>query len=152
MSDENTMDTENNPLDLAELDTAAAADQGAVLALTHPGRSDIIRNPDGSPGLTLRLLGSDSDKYRKLRHKLQNKRLRGAVRKGRGLEVTAEQLEEENLDLLVACTIGWDGFVLHGQTLAFTADNVRMVFQKFPWVREQAAEFIEDRENFLGNV
>ncbi len=129
--------------DLAAFDTAATADQGAVMPLVHPVSGEPILQPDGRP-ITLTLLGKDSKKYLAAVRAATNKRL--AARK---TKVTAEEIEEETIVGLVAATVAWDGVMWDGEGRDCTPVNVRAFYKRFRAFREAAVDFLEDRSNFL---
>jgi hypothetical protein len=93
-------------------------------------------------------LGSDSEAYRKVKDANTNRRLKAGQR-GRIIEISAEQLEAEETEVLVACTIAWsDNFVIFGEKLPCTPVNARKVY-RIPMIREQVEAWIKDRGNFL---
>ena len=134
-------------MDLSTLDTSATAEAGAAMEVVHPTTGAALLQDDGAP-ITVTLAGEDSDRYRKAERRASNRRLATAA-SGRRVRATAEALESDRLDLLVACTIDWDGIGFDGGEKACTPDNVRAAYQKLPWLREQAEAFIMDRANFL---
>lgn len=134
----------SSSFDLAALDGAATAEEGAVLELRHPNSGELIFTPDGKP-VTIRLAGEDSFLYRRAQHTAQNRRFsRGALTKLR-----AEELENDQVEIYAACTLAWTGIALDGQDLPCTRQNALMVYKRFRWVVDQVADFIRDRANFL---
>lgn len=119
------------------------ADEGAVMEVRHPETEEVIE------GMTLTLLGKDSEVFKRLRRKRQNAALARVSKGKKALDVDAEKMEGEALDDLVALTRGWTGFQLDGQPLEFTPENVRKVFAGWEWLREQAEEFVNSRANFF---
>jgi hypothetical protein len=71
------------------------------------------------------------------------------LRPGQSVPFTAEEQDESGLNLLVACTLAWEGVIVEGVDLPCTPDNVKMVYRRFPWLQEQVTAFIGDRANFL---
>jgi len=134
-------------VDLSTLDTVSAAEEGAVMELRHPATGAVLNQDDGSP-VTITLAGSDSERYRKAERSNQNRRLKNSAGR-RGLTVTSEELENDNLEVLAAATVAWAGIVLHGESLDCTVANARKVFKEIPWAREQAEQFVAERANFL---
>lgn len=124
--------------DLAKLDVSAAAEEGAELELLHPVTGKGL-------GGRIRVVGADSDRYRSAVRSVSSKR----VHKRRRAPLTPEEVEEEGLDILVKATLEWRDIVVDGETLVFTKDNVRNLYRRFPWIREQVDGFISDRGNFL---
>jgi hypothetical protein len=130
-------------LDLSQFDTAKAAEQGADLQLRHPTTDAPL------PDAFISLVGADSDKFQAQRRKQTNRRLENAARRSGVVKLSDEEVQHDQIELLVAATIGWRGLELDGEKLAFSADNARMLYTRLPWVREQVDQFIGDRANFL---
>ncbi len=126
-------------MDLMQLQTQAPAEEGAILEILHPVTFAPL-------GVKLVLLGADSETYRSAQNKLVNARVQN---RGARARLTAEDIEAQALNLLVAATKGWEGVEWDGAPLAFSSDNVRMVYTALPWLRDQAQDFIMDRANFL---
>ena len=129
------------PFDLTTLDTGEAAEMGATLEVLHPTENTPL-------GITITLAGADSDVYRKMVNKSVNKRVQ-RIKPGQSIPFTAEEQEESGLNLLAACTLAWEGVVVEGETLPCNTENAKMVYRRFPWIKEQVDQFIGDRANFL---
>ena len=129
------------PFDLTSLDTNEAAEKGAVCEIMHPTENTPL-------GIKITLAGADSDIYRKTVNKSVNKRVQ-RLRPGQSVPFTAEEQEESGLNLLAICTLAWEGVIVEGEELPCTQENVKMVYQRFPWIKEQVDQFIGDRANFL---
>ncbi len=147
------------PLDLATLDTEVASDKGARIEILHPVA--------GSVGVFITLLGKHSQVFRDIVRDRINRKVRekaNADRRGKAAELpTAEANEAEAIELLVACTLGWDtevrdskGEIIEakptlffgGEELAFSVPNAFKVYKTI-WVREGVDEAIGDLENFM---
>lgn len=146
-------------LDLKGLKVKDLATAGSKCVLRHPGTDEPIT--DNGKALYLLLAGRDSTQYRTAVRK-RNARIvaDSQTRRRKGLsefeaEVMAERSEEEDLTVLVACTLGWGwgeapGTVLmEGEELACTPENARRFYSELPWAVEQAEKHIADRANFL---
>jgi hypothetical protein len=131
-------------LDLADLDTVAAANEGAAMVLMHPGSGEPLRDGNGE-AVAVTLAGMDSEVYRKAQRAAINRRL-AAGKRGK---ITIEDYEHEQIELLACCTLAWHGVVLNGEALECTQINVRRLYQTLPWVREQADAFVAERANFI---
>lgn len=134
-------------LDLASLDTSKAAEEGSTLEILHPTTGRVLSNGDGR-AVTLTLAGMDSQRARKAERAAINRRLKESTRR-RGSGVTADDLDADSLDLLSACTLDWSGFELDGQPMECNLENARALYRRFPWLREQAQAYVDDRGNFL---
>lgn len=129
--------------DLSKLNTAAVAEEGAELDVLHPVENIPI-------GVKIVLAGKDSDRFQKFVRKQANKRT-SKWRPGQKLSFTAEEQEQEKVDLLVACTISWSGVVMNGEEIPFSPEAAKELYSNpgFSWLVEQIDEFIGDREHFL---
>ncbi len=128
-------------VDFTTLDTKKQSEDGAVYRVLSPR--------DGTEtGATIRLAGADSDTYRAIERKQNNKRT-SKISSGRPFTLTQEEVEEDNLKKAMSCTLGWTDMILNGQELECTPENVRMMYERFPWLYEQVWVFIQDRKNFL---
>lgn len=131
-------------MDLGQLDTVKASNSGAVMQVRHPTTGAVI------DGVTVTLLGIDSDAYREREAITADKRLQKILKRS-GNKLSTSEMREDTLNMLVACTVGWEGVVLDGAPLPFNPANARKLYQRVPWLREQVEEFVGDRANFLGN-
>lgn len=123
-------------IDLAALDTVARCDQGAELELTHPGT--------GKPlGIFITLAGVDSRIWRKATAELAEKRL---ARRGR---ISGADVAREGIEILAQCTLDWRGVVVDGEELPCIRDTARALYERFPWIFEQADRFASERGSFL---
>lgn len=138
-------------MDLSSLDTSAQASKGATLELRDPMTDSVLRDEDSGEAVTLTLIGSDAKSYQQAAHKSLNRRLNKKITKAGRLKLSAEELEDDAFALLLISTTGWSHVIVDGNELQFSEINARMVYERFPWIREQADEFINDRMNFLGN-
>lgn len=131
--------------DLSALDTAKAANAGFNVDLYHPANNADL-------GIKIRVLGKDSDEFRRVSN-AQNKRRMDRMQRGgfRNTTPSPEELEQNGIELLAACTLGWTGVIVDGQPLAFSRDNVKMLYGRFPWIKEQVDAAIGDRANFIQN-
>ena len=126
-------------MDLTQFDVVSPANEGVWMNLEHPVTGEPLE-------VKIKLAGVDSDYYKKELRRQQNKRFKKGFRK-----MNAEELESETIELLVACTLDWEGVELEGQTLECNPENVRKIYKQFPWIKEQVDNFINDRANFLKN-
>ena len=145
---------------LADIAPKNIAELGSEVELLHP-------TTNARMGVFLILCGSDSDTFRGIIRRQQNRRLERTkqARNNKPAPLTPEELEEESMDLLVGCTKGWltrikdeKGIVTetrqeldisNDEWLPCTPDNIRRLYNEVPWVKEQADYAIGDRSNFL---
>ncbi|MHB2205071.1 hypothetical protein [Methylobacterium sp. CM6257] len=134
-------------MDLSNLDTTATAEAGATMEVVHPATGAPLTQ-DGGAVVSITLAGQDSERYRKADRRIANKRLQ-ASSNGQRVKLTAEGIESDNLERLVACTIAWNGIGWGGADKECTPENAREAYKRLPWLREQAEAFTADRANFL---
>lgn len=119
------------------------ADKGATLEILHPETEEPI------DGMTITLLGQDSAVFRKMQIAKQQAILNRMTKGKKVAELDAEKLADENIEDLVKLTVKWTGFEINGESLPATPENFRMVYTEWPWIREQAQEFVGNRANFF---
>ena len=111
------------------------------LKILHPGT-------DEPTGLVLNLRPLTDRKVKKVKHDIQNKRL--ASRK---FKVTSEQLENQTLEIHIACVESWEwngDSYWGGKKLDFPEENVREVLSN-PIVSDQVDADLGDIAGFLEN-
>lgn len=123
-----------------DLSTLEPTREGAEMAVRHPATNAPVE------GMSITLLGMDSERALRAQRAATNRRLKQGVQR---MKLTAEELEADGLELLAALTVAWKGVELDGKELPCTAENARMLYGKFRWLREQVDEFTGDRANFL---
>ncbi len=124
--------------DLEALNTNKTSEEGRWLELEHPATNEPL-------DIHLKLMGKDSDQYRKQVRRNQDKNIKKGLRK-----LKSEHLENETIELLTACTLEWRGVVHNGKELDFTKENVRWLYKTYSWAKDQVDEFIGDYSNYMG--
>lgn len=141
-------DSSNVLFDLASLDTVKASNDGAEIEIRHPLTNAPL-------GMFVTVVGKDGDIFRQFQREKFNELLRAeAHAKARGKQTppkSAEDYEDDMLTMLVRCTKGWRNVIYDKEPLDFTAENVRMVYKKAPWFRDQINEAVGDLANFMKN-
>lgn len=140
------------PIDIGSLDTGAASDKGSRIELLHPVSKEPV-------GLGFTVLGKHSQTFRDIVKERINKTVREqsmAAQRGKPAKLkTAEVAEAEAVELLAACTTGWDSgegedyWLINGDKLSFNHANAITVYTQFLWIREQVDAAIGDLENFM---
>lgn len=135
-------------MDLSTLNVVAAAETGEVMTLKHPVTGDDLMtdDPDGPKPQTITLRGSDSEAYRKRSNAIVQQRSKRA-RAGR-LSLSVDEVEEGEIEVLVAATAGWNLWI-NGESPTFSAAAARELYATYPWIKEQAQAFVGERANFL---
>lgn len=122
------------------LDLLSLTSETAVMTAEGPGRSPIAQ-ADGRP-ITITLRSRDSEAYRAAAHASADAYLRGSRPR------RADFLEADQIDLLAACTVEWDGVAFEGQIQPCTPENARKLYRMAPFLRDQVDAFIHNRANF----
>lgn len=138
-------------MDIASLDTRVTCDRGAWLFLHHPKTGQPILDEATGEPVAILLLGKDSETFRKVALAQETARIEKSRRSNGHYRPSAEEINEEVMEVFVACTKDWK-HVRFGspEPLPCTPENVRRVYG-VPAVREQVDAFITTRTNFLGN-
>jgi len=128
-------------MDLANLDLKAGANAGAWIDIEHP----VTRDP---LGIRIKVLGRDSDAFAEIEEKRQREALEAAKQRKKPADpiAAAKELAEA---VLVSCTVAWEGVELDGVELDCTPANVKAVYYRFAWLRDQVDVAIGTRANFL---
>lgn len=147
------MSEEKQTFDLASTDTVKGANRGFDVTLYHPGTQKDL-------DIVITILGKDSDEFQKVSKAQQKRRMskfsKGGFRPNVAFQAAAEELEADNIVLLASCTLGWkqgekNTITIDGAEIAFSRDNAEMVYERFPWIREQIDTAMGDRANFIKN-
>ena len=102
--------------------------------------------------VTISLVSSDSSEYtRAYKDQVTDTISKVAKRAGKGgkFKVTGDSVDNDKLELAIACTKGWVGFELNGKVLEFDPKSCRMLYTRVPFIREQVEQYLNDRGNFL---
>ena len=140
------MSSKKKTVDLAAIDTVKGSNEGFDVQIYHPGTNEDLE-------ISISVLGKDSNAFQKV-SRAQNKKRMTKMQKGGFRNVATvpiEEIEQDGIDLLAACTTGWTGIMIDGKEIAFSKDNAVMIYERFPWVKEQVDTAIGDRANFINS-
>jgi len=105
----------------------------------------IIQLPDGTEtDIKMGVLSADSDEYKKHSHKVRNKNL-----ESRNRNLTAERVEEQTLEIVSRSVKWWENVDDNGTPVECNFNNVKDLFIRFPWMKEQVDVAAGRRVNFL---
>ena len=126
---------------------AVKADAPSRMPILHPATNEPLLCSDGEPAW-IDVHSTDSPAAQKHQRAAQNRRLQSRVRK-----ITAEELENEGIELLAALTAAWRLVGLDGALLDIPCNrqNAAELYAEpsAAWIREQVNSFAADRGNFL---
>ncbi len=128
-------------MDLASLDLTKASNDGAWITLKHPATGEDLSGK-------IKVVGKDSTKFIQLSEEFRRKTMED-MKSNKTMAQKMESAQAQSDAILVACTVDWDGMMLDGKDLPFSEQNVKMVYERFGWIKEQIDTAIADRANFL---
>ena len=122
----------------------ATGDEPIEMQVQHPVTGGALN------GTRLWLYGPDTPQHSKALQEVRRQARKRVMKSGKRALIEDDD-EATGIMVLAHCVARWEGIALEGQELDCTPENVRRVFShpKVSWLRDQAAEFIQDRENFL---
>lgn len=53
------------------------------------------------------------------------------------------------IELLAACTVGWENMMFDGEELSFSKENAKMLYEKVPFIRDQVNRATGNRKLFF---
>jgi hypothetical protein len=110
----------------------------------NEGFDQEILTPQGNPsGVIFRLLGKDGDIFKELRAKQMRNRMARAQQSGKA--PTEDDIEDDVVELLASCTVGWSNL-----SLPYSRENAEAIYRdkKYVSIREQVDYAINNRANF----
>lgn len=126
--------------DLDSLETVSRAEAGASMRLKDPASGKPLAG-------VLVVRGYDSETYKALVNEQQRRRL-DRIR-AQDERPTPEDLDADALELDCALVVGWSGLNVGGRPFEYSGANVRTLFARWPWIREQVGAFAAQRGHFL---
>lgn len=90
----------------------------------------------------VRVAGTYSERYRRAEERMRDRRMKKASR------YSGEQFERDQLRLVAACVLEWEGFFNGGKAIPCDEQNVVTVLQNAPWIQEQIQVGMQDHEGF----
>ena len=97
-------------------------------------------------GVRVKILGIDSDPYKKKQRQITDKRINN-----RKMKITSAELESEGLSLIASCIVEWEGVEDNDGAVLCNESNVRKFLSENTFVKEQIDAAIADRANFIGS-
>lgn len=129
--------TSKKELDLAQYDGMQKSQEDGV---------DVpIVDPHGRRIMTMKIAGPDSQRQKDAVERLVQERIDA----GETAPLDRFQREERQVRGLAMSVIGWSRFVLDGREYTYSVENAQRLFQRFPFIREQAEAVAGSRASFL---
>lgn len=86
------------------------------------------------------LAGPDSDIWVSITRKNQREALKRIM--------GGEASDDDNMQMVLDATLGWEGFTQDSKSLEFSKEAALILYQKAPYIVDQAILFINNRANF----
>src|SRR6516164_2410909 len=99
-------------MDLSSFENAA--EEGALLTIKDPAGHALLQD-DGKTPVTILLAGTESPKWTKAMDNLQNRLMSAKDKRD------ANDLRKDRAALLASVTLDWDGIVVDGKAIPFSA-------------------------------
>ena len=132
---------------MMDLSNLMADVSGSVMTLRHPATDEVISDDKGKP-MTITLVGTDSDQYRKEVKRRFSELQRNKGRKAQSVDL--DDAEQKAVELLTCCTV--DCYIVFDGKAVALADIGKIYSEpKLRWLREQAEAFVADRANFINS-
>lgn len=114
-----------------------------------------LKHPvDGAPlGVYFQLAGPEHPVRQKLALQYSRDLRRKVQKAGKLVLDDPEDEREQELDFLVAATLGWKGLEVDGAAIDYSTSAARSLYQdsRFAWVRRQVRKALDDVEVFIGS-
>lgn len=128
-------------MDLSLFDTSEKSQEGVLYTVLHPGTGL-------ETDIKIRLAGMDSEHYRnevKRQSEIRINRLKEQK------ELSEEEKERLDVQLVVALTLDWEGIQDKGKELKFSKQEATRIYSHigYRWLFNQINQFVGNRANFL---
>lgn len=123
------------------MDISAIKATSRTFELLHPATDEKV-------GIRWTLLPDSDPKIKKLQREFQNRQF-----EKRKMKLSAEQLEANTLETLIAATESWEWYgeeiSFQGEKPEFSEANVRKVLKTVDWIKDQVKDEFNEREAFF---
>lgn len=114
------------------------------VTLLHPNTQEVLTNTDKTP-MTITLYAPHSKAYKSAMHEQTNKQLKKAKGNNKNLEITAEDIEQSSLEVLVKITKAWN-ITYKGEVPKL--GKVKEVYEEVFWIKDQIEEALKSSLDF----
>ena len=117
----------------------------------------VIFDADGEPVAGIRIVGKNSDEYRKENHALRAEGYKKSAKRKTALDASTDEgadqlvhvIDDNQKRLAVAVSVDWYGFTSNGASVAFDKALIATAFDKYPTWQERVSAALENDANFL---
>ena len=114
------------------------------VTLLHPNTGEILSNPDKTP-MTITLYAPHSKVYKSAMHEQTNKQIKKVKGGNKTLDITAEDIEQSSLEVLVKITKAWN-ITYKGETPKL--NKTKDVYEEVFWIKDQIEEALKSSLDF----
>lgn len=123
-------------------DVAALQDDGTFVHLNGLDDMPMYTEGEDPQPIGITVAGIHSRRHRQIEAQLRKRKIRPK-------DLTGERIMQDTIERVAYCTLGWQGFYLHGEEIPATMENVKMVYETFPWILDQVTEAMQDGARFF---
>lgn len=132
-----------------EVEKASTLDFDSIVDTRTAIEELVILDGKGQPTpLKIKLMSLDSDAWRRKQYDTQIENARYAKEDS---NVPFDKISGDAIEQLVTVTVGWEGITRNDCPMPCTPENVRLLYQKAPYIADQVWAFVRRRENFMQN-
>lgn len=149
----------NAPLNIAQTLAVAGFDIANLSAPAARISFDVpvIFDADGEPVAGIRIVGKNSDEYRKENHALRAEGYKKSAKRKTAIDASTDEgadqlvhvIDDNQKRLAVAVAVDWYGFTSNGAPVAFDKGLIATAFDKYPTWQERVTAALENDANFL---
>ena len=123
------------------MDISTLTPNERIIEIKHPANDENL-------GIRVTIVSLNDNKTKQIRRQFINKRLE-LEKKGKSFR--ADDIEENEIDLLIASMTGWDWYdaEFHGEKPEFNENSIKKVFHELPWFKDQVSEAVSDEKAFF---
>lgn len=117
----------------------------------------VIFDADGEPVAGIRIVGKNSDEYRKESHAVRAEGYKKAAKRKTAIDSSTDEGADQLVSLIdgnqkrlaLAVAVDWYGFTSNGAPVAFDKGLIATAFDKYPTWQERVTAALENDANFL---
>jgi hypothetical protein len=120
-----------------------------VVEIKHPVTDEPLVKDDGK-AMTVTVYLPHSPQYKQVVHDRTNKYIQRSAKGKKNATMTAAEIEDMTLDLIVKTTKDWN-IQLDGKSPKFSEAAAKELYNNLPWLKDQITDAQNDFEAYLGN-
>lgn len=131
-----------------QLDLANFTSDRASIPTRYVVKHPVTQKPTD---VAILLVGLDSDLAQSCLDAQQVQRIKKLDLTTEGVDAAfdPEESRANLIELLAACTVGWENMVFEGKELPFTKENVKLIYSRVPFIRDQVNRATGNRKLFF---